>query len=125
VTRPRTFQLHRDQDPTGISGTGVVAEGCEFTDGKTVLRWLGEHPSVNTFDTLGAAEAEAVHGHGGMTRLVFPAEQPDERDQLLRAVRAVYSKWGTRPLPEHQQLMHELYCAIALGETPTEENTRA
>ena len=71
MTHPRTFQLHRDQDPTGISGTGVVAEGCEFSDGKTVLRWLGEHPSVNTFDTLGAAEAEAVHGHGGKTRLVW------------------------------------------------------
>ena len=36
----RTFELHRDTDVSGVSGTGVVAEGVEFADGTTVVRWL-------------------------------------------------------------------------------------
>lgn len=32
------FELVRDVDVTGISGTGVVAEGVEFSDGTVALR---------------------------------------------------------------------------------------
>ena len=35
----RTFVMYRDSDESGASGTGKVLEGCEFTDGTTVLRW--------------------------------------------------------------------------------------
>src|SRR4051794_16547249 len=34
------FELHRDQDISGVSGVGVVAEGVAFTDGTVALRWL-------------------------------------------------------------------------------------
>ena len=37
----RTFRLIRDEDPTGISGTGSVAEGVEFDDGTVAMRWEG------------------------------------------------------------------------------------
>ena len=36
------FSLKRLEDETGISGTGYVAEGVEFTHGKCVLVWLTE-----------------------------------------------------------------------------------
>jgi hypothetical protein len=36
----RLFSLVRDEDVSGISGTGPIAEGVEFTDGSVALRWL-------------------------------------------------------------------------------------
>ena len=35
----RVFALIRDVDVSGVSGTGVVAEGVQFSDGTCVLRW--------------------------------------------------------------------------------------
>jgi hypothetical protein len=68
----RLFELHRFVDVSGgISGTGVVAEGVEFSDGKVAVRWLGETPSTVVWDSI--AHARAVHGHGGATRIVWLA----------------------------------------------------
>ena len=61
----RAFRLKRDVDPTGVSGTGFVAEGIEFTDGTVVVRWLGETPSTVVWPSLDAAMK--VHGHDGKT----------------------------------------------------------
>lgn len=33
------FELVRNNDVTGISGVGVVAEGVIFSDGTVALRW--------------------------------------------------------------------------------------
>lgn len=67
----RRFELHRDQDVSGVSGTGVVAEGVEFSDGPCVVRWIvGDHRSTVVWQ--GGVEAvEAIHGHSGATRLVW------------------------------------------------------
>lgn len=67
----RTFELHRDTDETGISGTGVVAEGVEFSDGVVCLRWLTEWPSSVVHYDRGMESVEAIHGHGGKTRIVM------------------------------------------------------
>lgn len=74
----RTFQLVRDVDETGISGTGVVAEGIEFSDGVVALRWLvpagspgAGNPTSVVFHDNGLASVEKIHGHGGKTRIVF------------------------------------------------------
>jgi len=64
----RTFQLHRDTDVTGVSGTGVVADGVEFPDGTVVVHWRGVHRSTVIWPSL--ADVEAVNGHGGATRIV-------------------------------------------------------
>jgi len=66
----RTFHLHRDEDETGISGTGVVAEGVEFSNGYCALSWVGSSAnSVTVYPNI--KQLEAVHGHNGRTRLVF------------------------------------------------------
>lgn len=65
----RVFRLHRLVDPTGISGTGIVAEGCEFSDGTCVLMWLTEHASIAFYPSR--EELIAIHGHGGQSVLVF------------------------------------------------------
>lgn len=66
----RTFYLEREQDVTGISGTGRVAEGVQFSDGVVAIRWIvGEHRSTVVWPNVEAVEA--IHGHGGATRLVW------------------------------------------------------
>jgi alkyl hydroperoxide reductase subunit AhpF len=65
----RTFTLHRTADPSGVSGTGLVAEGVEWTDGTVALRWCGGTPS-----TVVHADIEAVkkiQGHDGATVVRF------------------------------------------------------
>lgn len=67
----RRFELHRDEDPTGVSGTGVVAEGVSFEDGPVVVRWLSAFPTSVVFHDRGVESLIAVHGHGGRTRIVW------------------------------------------------------
>lgn len=67
------FELHRDEDETGVSGTGVVAEGMKFQDGTCVLRWLTEHRSTTVFGSI--EDLEKIHGHGGKTRIVYRGAQ--------------------------------------------------
>lgn len=65
----RTFVLQRDEDETGISGTGTVAEGVMFSDGSIVLRWRGVHRSTVLWDSID--DVQAIHGHQGKTRIVW------------------------------------------------------
>lgn len=61
----KRFQLVRSKDVSGVSGTGIVAEGVEFPNGQCVLHWLGRFSTVELspdMDTL-----LGVHGHGGLT----------------------------------------------------------
>jgi hypothetical protein len=65
----RLFTLQRNVDVSGISGTGVVAEGCEFSDGQCAIAWQSAMPSVCLRDSL--AQVEAIHGHGGNTQAIL------------------------------------------------------
>lgn len=65
----RRFQLHRDQDETGISGIGIVAEGVQFTGGMCALSWLSPYACVNVYANLKVVED--LHGHQGKTRIVW------------------------------------------------------
>lgn len=64
---PRTFELVRHHDVSGQTGTGVVAEGVQFTDGSAALRWRGGHPATAVWPNV--EEVLAVHGHQGATEL--------------------------------------------------------
>jgi hypothetical protein len=67
--RVRTFRLLRLEDESGVSGTGFVAEGAVFSNGWVVLVWPTGTPSLNFYESIEAVNA--VHGHGGLTRIVF------------------------------------------------------
>jgi hypothetical protein len=69
----KRFVLQRDEDETGISGTGLVCEGVEFPDGTVAMHWLvGEYRSTVVWDAAQGMEAvEAIHGHNGRTRVVW------------------------------------------------------
>jgi hypothetical protein len=68
----KIFYLNRTEDESGISGTGRVAQGFVFDNGKVAVTWLSEHPSVTIYDNIG--EVHAIHGHGGKTELMM---EPD------------------------------------------------
>lgn len=63
------FFLYRQEDVTGVSGTGVVAEGVIFTDGTCAMRWLSEFTSTAIYPDI--ETLERIHGHGGATKVVI------------------------------------------------------
>lgn len=68
----KIFYLKRTEDESGVSGTGRIAQGFIFDNGKVALTWLSEHPSVTVYDSIG--EVHAIHGHGGKTEVIM---EPD------------------------------------------------
>lgn len=65
----KRFVLNRSEDVSGVSGVGIVAEGVEFSDGSAAIRWLTEHASTTIWSSV--KDAEAIHGHGGLTKLEY------------------------------------------------------
>jgi hypothetical protein len=71
----RRFHFERLEDASGVSGCGIVAEGCLFIDtGEVVVHWLGAHSSINIYHSL--EDVKYVHGHEGRTQIVF--DDPEE-----------------------------------------------
>jgi hypothetical protein len=78
VGHPRAFELHRHEDITGVSGTGIVAWGVEFPDGVVALRWRSAWPTSVVFHDRGMDAVRAVHGHDGRTEVVFMELSPND-----------------------------------------------
>lgn len=67
--RLRRFVFQRATDVSGTSGTGIVAEGVQFTDGTVAVRWRSFISSHVIYPN--AQAAEAIHSHGGSTKMVW------------------------------------------------------
>lgn len=65
----KTFLLERVEDASGVSGTGIVAEGVEFTSGMVALTWFSPHRCVNIYESI--KTVEELHGHEGKTIIKF------------------------------------------------------
>jgi hypothetical protein len=65
----RLFELVRHTDVSGVSGTGVVAEGIEYEDGGIALRWKGEWPATAVWPNM--ESLLAIHGHDGKTSVRY------------------------------------------------------
>ena len=63
----RRFHLDRAVDISGSSGTGIVAEGVEFSNGYCALTWRTLNTSVAFYPNM--ATLEAIHN--GQTRVVY------------------------------------------------------
>ncbi len=50
----RRFTMGREFDYSGVSGTGIVLEGVQFSTGVVVIHWLTPPPrgSISIFDSL-------------------------------------------------------------------------
>lgn len=82
---PRLFHLYRDTDQSGVSGTGRVAEGTLFPNGKAVLSWNTPFTSVAVYDSM--KHLREIHLHGGKTRVVFD-------DDCLGCGHPIADHWG-------------------------------
>lgn len=63
------FHLLRKTDATGVSGTGLVAEGVRFSDGTCCVRWRTVYASTCTYASI--EDVHHIHGHGGATVIDF------------------------------------------------------
>ena len=79
----RVFHLIRDEDESGVSGTGTVGEAIEYSDGTCVLRWLSNKASTNIYNNF--KQMEEIHGHGGKTHfdLVYDETPPLEEEPVI------------------------------------------
>lgn len=61
------FVLIRSEDVSGTSGTGIVAEGIEFSNGQIVTHWLSQLDSINVY--ANRKVLDQLHGHNGKTKV--------------------------------------------------------
>lgn len=83
----KTFYLNRSEDESGVSGTGRIAQGCIFDNGRVALTWLSEHPSVTVYDNIG--EVRAIHGHDGKTEVVIDQDWKRAFNELKAAIMGI------------------------------------
>lgn len=73
--QPRRGLVVRKRDVTGISGLGVIAEFCIFSDDAVAWRWLGgspqNQPKWEIYDNKGVAPFLQISGHNGNTEIVW------------------------------------------------------
>lgn len=75
----RSGHFQRADDVNGVSGEGRVAEWVEFTDGTVVVHWISHTPSTNIYHN--AKQVDAVHGHGGRTKMVVDWDSSLEEEE--------------------------------------------
>lgn len=94
----RRFVLQRDEDETGVSGTGVVAEGVEFSNGVVALHWTSDFPTSVVFHHRGMESVEHVHGHSGKTKILWldRGVRDDVTTSALTVVTTGVLGWGNR-----------------------------
>ena len=104
----KEFYLYRKADESGISGTGRVAQGVVFDDGRTVVVWLGETSSVNIYATLG--DVKTVHGHEGRTEVRMEPDWKRAYNEVAAVINdtTLADVAGTR-LPQDGEAMKLLF----------------
>lgn len=76
-----TFWLYRWKDGSGISGTGIVAEGVIFEGGQVAMRW-NKSGSMGIYSSID--QVKEIHGHGGDTEVVELSQRGRLADVRLR-----------------------------------------
>lgn len=91
----RRFLLQRIEDESGVSGSGFVAEGIQFTNGLCSLTWryvngsgvaIGDWSSVAVYSSLD--KLNQIHGHGGKTLIRFIDEVDPPHELSCPAIMA-------------------------------------
>lgn len=65
----RRFYLQRNTDISGTSGTGRVAEGCQFDTRWCALVWLSDKTALSYYPDI--ETLINIHGHHGATQIVW------------------------------------------------------
>jgi len=91
----RTFKLDRHQDLSGNSGTGIVAEGVEFSDGTVALRWLTDTATTTFYNSMD--DVIQLHHHEGATEIIFDEVNMNPSEELRKiadGLKAAENPWG-------------------------------
>ena len=95
----KVFYLQRKEDESGVSGTGRIAQGIVFDNGRVALTWLSDHPSVTVYDNIG--EVRAIHGHEGKTEVVMEPDWKRSFNEVKAAIKGIsFSSIIKDKLPE-------------------------
>lgn len=65
----KRFYVVRTEDVSGVSGTGRVAEGVEFTDGTCAIRWLSHTSATGVYANV--KQLLIIHGHEDRTTVEY------------------------------------------------------
>jgi hypothetical protein len=87
----KRFVLVRKHDVSGVSGTGIVAQGVEFDDRRVVLHWFGKYPTTTVH--LDIHSVESIHGHGGYTKVAWLDDNEDYIRRLAIATSGLGPVW--------------------------------
>lgn len=63
------FVLEREDDETGISGTGIIVEGIIWSDGTVAYRWLSDVATTTIANRI--QDVIFLHGHDGKTKIRY------------------------------------------------------
>ena len=88
----RTFHVYRDEDVSGVSGTGMIAEGVMFSSGRVFVNWLSMHKIVEMADSV--AEWQAVHGHEGKTKILWDDEVDETEEETVEVGKKKATEWA-------------------------------
>ena len=101
-TPPRRFHLVRHRDHSGVSGTGVVAEGAVWSSGAVALHWPGHPRATSVWANLD--DLRIAHGHEGATVVRFldeaTPEPPASFERDARGWPILRPGSGVTPLPD-------------------------
>jgi hypothetical protein len=75
----KLFHFYRSEDHSGVSGTGAVVEGVQFTNGWCALRWISSQSSLCFYQSI--EDVKRIHGHGGKTEIVIHDLEPLTRSE--------------------------------------------
>lgn len=79
----KTFYLLRHEDMSGLSGTGVVAVGAIFPNGRIVFQWTTYRSSMEIYDSVD--NLVEIHGHNGKTEIIYgDPPSPDDKPKRTR-----------------------------------------
>jgi len=68
----KRFYLERSEDVSGVSGTGRITEGIQWSDGSVAVRWPTKNGLPGTGGTYDDIESVIrIHGHGELTKIVW------------------------------------------------------
>jgi hypothetical protein len=103
----KLFHFYRIEDHSGVSGTGPVVEGVEFTNGWCALRWCSSKSSICFYKSL--EDVKSIHGHGGKTEIVVHDLEP---------LRKQPSAGSSARFELLTQIIEETSRLLVLGEDP-------
>lgn len=108
----RAFYLYRQEDVSGVSGTGIVAVGVVLPSGHAVMEWCSRWPTVTVFQTID--QVERIHGHGGRTSIGWGLPPQTLEPEIPKGFKAW---WKARA--EKLRWQHLEHMAQAMLKVPT------